>query len=447
MDNISLTKSISISVLVLIASVFLVSCDGDDPPSVSPNESSNTADLIASSDQLSTLSGLLNDAGLTGQLNEKTVFAPTNAAFENLPDGTLDALSDSEIETILTYHVLDGITSAGDVSNFQTAETLQGSEILLTTENGVTVNDGAVVIGADLGSSNGIVHAIDQVLLPPSFRTGTNIVDEASNNPNFSAFLDAVDGAGLNTLLSTLNSTVFIPTNQALQNLNIDFTNLPDTAKTEILTYHILPDTVSSSGIIDNFTVSTVNGEAIFTTIDDNSNEIKLNDNATVVTADDSTGNGFIHSVDDVLLPNKFVNVTRIIDKNFNLDSLYQSVVTQGLAGGLTGEGPFTVLAPTNNAFEDADLSGFSDSDIQSILNFHVIASELLSSDIIVDAIENSEDGEITKTTFNDEDLTFTLDDETVLINGQDVISTADLEGSNGVVHIIDGILVPPSLQ
>ena len=98
-----------------------------------------------------------------------TVFAPTDAAFQALPDGTVESLlkpeNKDQLAAILTYHVVPGKVMSGDLSNNMTATTAQGGDLTIMTEGGVTVN-GANVVSADIEASNGVIHVIDAVILP-----------------------------------------------------------------------------------------------------------------------------------------------------------------------------------------------------------------------------------------------------------------------------------------
>jgi uncharacterized surface protein with fasciclin (FAS1) repeats len=114
---------------------------------------------VTAADLVETLSG-------TGPF---TVFAPTDAAFAALPEGVLDALllpeNKAVLAQILTYHVVSGMVMAADVKDGDVA-TVEGQTIKLSTASGVTVN-GATVVVADVAASNGVIHAIDAVILPP----------------------------------------------------------------------------------------------------------------------------------------------------------------------------------------------------------------------------------------------------------------------------------------
>merc|ERR1712070_1170403 len=139
--------------------------DGDLPSIV---------DIAISDDSFSTLVAAVVAADLVDVLagdGTFTVFAPTNDAFENLPDGTLDTLLQPEnvqqLTDILLYHVLGSIVTSSDLSDGLTATTLQGSTVTVMVTGGVRINDANVIV-ADVEASNGIVHVIDAVLLPPT---------------------------------------------------------------------------------------------------------------------------------------------------------------------------------------------------------------------------------------------------------------------------------------
>merc|ERR1719261_53739 len=131
------------------------------------------AEIAVSDDTFSTLVAAVAAAGLVDTLSSEgtfTVFAPTNDAFANLPDGTLDALLQPEnvqqLTDILLYHVLGSVVTSSDLSDGLTATTLQGSSVTVMVTGGVMINDANVIL-ADVEASNGIIHVIDAVLLPP----------------------------------------------------------------------------------------------------------------------------------------------------------------------------------------------------------------------------------------------------------------------------------------
>ncbi len=152
----------AIGALTLAAACGPMMDDGDD-----------IVDITISKDQFSTLFAAVEAAGLVGTLRGEgpfTVFAPTNAAFEKLPAGTVENLlkpeNKDQLVSILTYHVVPGrVTSAQLAGKRVSVKTVQGSSVNIDGRNGVKV-DGATVVVADVVASNGIIHVIDSVILP-----------------------------------------------------------------------------------------------------------------------------------------------------------------------------------------------------------------------------------------------------------------------------------------
>jgi uncharacterized surface protein with fasciclin (FAS1) repeats len=131
-------------------------------------------DAAIADPRFSTLVSLLEATGLSAQLAQAgpfTIFAPTNEAFAQLPAGTLEALAQnpSLLQSILLYHVADGELMASDVATATSAPTKEGSEIEISAQgDSVTLNGTAQVIETDISVGNGVIHVIDQVLLPPN---------------------------------------------------------------------------------------------------------------------------------------------------------------------------------------------------------------------------------------------------------------------------------------
>ncbi len=133
--------------------------------------SMDIVDTAVDAGSFTTLVAAVEAAGLVDTLKGEgpfTVFAPTDEAFAALPEGTVEALlADPEaLAAILTYHVVPGAVMSTDLSDGMTATTVNGQDITIGTEGGVTVND-ANVVTADIEASNGVIHVIDAVILPP----------------------------------------------------------------------------------------------------------------------------------------------------------------------------------------------------------------------------------------------------------------------------------------
>ncbi|WKV11327.1 fasciclin domain-containing protein [Marivirga harenae] len=159
-----LLKSIVLSVVVLGLSFSVKAQD------------KNIVELAVGTESLSTLVTAVKAAGLVETLSGKgpfTVFAPTNKAFEALPSGTLESLlkpeNKDQLIAVLTYHVVGAKVMSSSLKEGQKAKTVQGEEVNISLKGGASVN-GAKVAMADVEASNGVVHVIDKVILPPSMK-------------------------------------------------------------------------------------------------------------------------------------------------------------------------------------------------------------------------------------------------------------------------------------
>jgi len=166
-------KTFKIAVL-LIAATAVLAMAPFTTISTDQDRNQNIVELASETETLSTLVAAVQAAGLVETLQGDgpfTVFAPTNEAFDALPDGTLDTLLDPEnqdmLVDILTYHVVAGKVMSGDLSDGMSAETVQGSDVTISiSDAGVMVGE-ATVVQADVEATNGVVHVIDSVILPP----------------------------------------------------------------------------------------------------------------------------------------------------------------------------------------------------------------------------------------------------------------------------------------
>jgi uncharacterized surface protein with fasciclin (FAS1) repeats len=136
-------------------------------------DSRNIVQIASADPQFSTLVGLVKSAGLAGTLSSGsyTVFAPTNAAFKKVPKATLEALAQdkAKLKQVLLYHVVKGRVPASKVVKLTSAKTVEGARVRIKVRNGrVYLNSSRRVTKADIRASNGIIHVINGVLLPPS---------------------------------------------------------------------------------------------------------------------------------------------------------------------------------------------------------------------------------------------------------------------------------------
>jgi transforming growth factor-beta-induced protein len=308
----------------VMATAFLTACGGgdDDELPATTTAAATTIDKVAQDRGFTALLAAAAKAELGSTLSDTnaqlTVLAPTDAAFNNLAttlgfanaSAMVSALPAAALKNILTYHVLPGNKPASQLtaaaqSSQPTLYTFEGqpAPVTVSTAGGVKVGDAVLtnanVVATDVAASNGVIHAIDKVLVPPGV---LNIVQMAQLNPELSSLVSAVTRANLQgTLTGAGPFTVFAPTNAA-------FAAAPSGLSTQqlstVLTYHVLGSQVLASQIPFNTPVATVAGQAITfnagtppTITDTTSTPARIT--ATNVRA----SNGVIHLVDKVLIP------------------------------------------------------------------------------------------------------------------------------------------------
>lgn len=304
-------RKFHLAILAIAAVTVFASCSKDD--SDDQKDPQNIVQVASSNADFSILVQALDKAGLVSTLEGSgpfTVFAPTNAAFTalftQLGVSGINDLSAEALRPILLNHVISGNVKAADISTGY-AETFNntapgGNKVKLFISKGSDVKvDGSKVTTADVMASNGVIHAIDKVILPPS------VVSHAINNPDFSILVEAVVKAGLVEALSAAGPfTVFAPTNDAFNALfaALGVTGIADlTAEqlTPILLYHVVSGNVLASQVSTG-TVPTLNTSSNISIVA-GSMGVQLNGSSNVVATDVQAANGVIHVIDAVLLP------------------------------------------------------------------------------------------------------------------------------------------------
>ena len=305
-------------------------------------EAGTIVDVAVGAGTFDTLVAAVTAAGLAETLSGEgpfTVFAPTDDAFAALPEGLVDALllpeNEAALTAVLTYHVLGAEVPSSDVAAGD-VETLQGESITIAVEDGTVMVNDATVTAVDVEASNGVIHVIDTVLVPPSIDATALLVADAMEE-------DAME--------------------------------------------------------------------------DEAMEDEAMEEEGTIV--DVAVGAG-------------------------TFDTLVAAVTAADLAETLSGEGPFTVFAPTDDAFAalpeglvDALLLPENKDALTAVLTYHVLGAEVPSSDVAAGDVE----------TLQGESITIAVgDDGAVMVNEATVIAV-DVEASNGVIHVIDAVLVPPSID
>ncbi|MFD2585773.1 fasciclin domain-containing protein [Croceitalea marina] len=447
----------------LVLSVFVIaSCSDDDNGGGTDMETTTIVDLAVATNDLSILVDALTSANLAGTLEGDgpfTVFAPTNSAFEAFLEAndfaSLEDVPNDVLTQVLLNHVVSGENlssslSTGYISSLSTA----GAEgrnlsLYINISTGVTINGVADVVTEDIQADNGVVHIVDAVIGLPT------IVDHAVSNSELSSLVTALTADNNTTFTTLLSSTitdftVFAPVNAAFG----VYTNPNSNDINDVLSYHVISGDAAFSDELMNMYVSTAatnaDGDALSQYINTDDG-VSINASSNVAIADIVAVNGVVHAVDAVIdLPS--VVTFAAADPNFStlvqaLTDLTPSVNFVEVLSAQDGNGndPFTVFAPTNDAF--AALSAIpAEEDLIPILQHHVVAgANIRSSDLTADGTTT------TPATLEGDTFTITLpgtDGNIADVTdgaGNDGIGiiAVDVQAKNGVIHVLNTVLIP----
>ena len=440
----------------------------------------NIIDSLRADGRFSLFLQVLNTTGLDALLPtaEYTVFAPTDSAF-NLTLALLgisasDLLADVPLlESLLRFHIVEG---ASLVAAGQSFSSLDGETLSISEQDGAfRVNDQASILRRNLVSTNGFLQFIDAVLIPPSLSDVLVLADPdsldslapatpsilglLSSRPELSAVLGGVEAAGLAAFLDQPGQyTFFAPTNaafEALASLSEEELTLlsQEDIRADVILYHILASVVATDSLPDLDQAITGNRETLSVSNDDRGP--LLGARARFVETGLIASNGVVHIIDAVLLPPSFIEATSgpgslldLIVNNPDLSILAQALETAGLTDTLNSQNELTLFAPTNAAFEAfLETSGLSVEELLAnrevltgTLLFHVVNNRLPS-----DSLAPLNSATVTTLLANNP-LVLRRDGEQYIVNDQAAIGAPETEAANGLLYVIDTVLVPDSV-
>ncbi|MGB5419511.1 fasciclin domain-containing protein [Algibacter sp.] len=460
-------KTLSKLAAILFVAITFSSCsndDDDDPIEFVPSNS--IVELAQATPELSSLvTALVKYPDLVSLLSNDgtfTVFAPNNDAFAALLTAigqtSIDDIPEDVLKSVLQHHVFASAALQASAVTSGTITMAGGETVNVVADSNGVFLDNAQVIAADVLGTNGVVHIINSVLVPPSMLpiVGT-IVAPAYFNKNFTTLIAAVlaaDPSILELLLSNGPSngglTLFAPTNDAFAAAGITDVNGADA----ILAYHVIDGTVMASMLpasgIAAAEVATLGGNIYITNA---GGAVSIN-GTTMVTATDIAGsNGVVHVIDKTLMPptNTINEIVATLSggspAEFTL--LAAALSRANLADFFSGDGPYTVFAPTDAAFlaaglDEATINATDPMAVAGILTHHVVQPNVyIFSTDLTDGLQAP--------MLNGQSVTIDLDTLTI----QDaagstpaaglVTSLLNVHATNGVVHVIDKVLLPSS--
>ncbi|WP_339632512.1 fasciclin domain-containing protein [Bizionia echini] len=475
MKTLTALKRFSASLLV----VFLIaSCSSDDDnnPITPTPQQNNIVDLALANPELSSLVAALQaaDGDLVSVLQGPgpfTVLAPDNDAFAAfLSDNgfaSLDDVPTDVLSQVLLNHVISGsvpstaLVSQGSGYASTNATGAGGASMSLyfnTANNDVRFNNVASVSTADVAASNGIIHIVDGVIGLP------DVVDHALANSSFSnlvAALGAADGDLVSVLQGNGPYTVLAPVDMAFSDFLADngFSGLgdvPTDVLSQVLLNHVLAGATFSTDLVDmgsgyTTTSATGAGDNAMSLYFNTSDGVTFNGISSVAEADVVGTNGVIHAVDAVIGLPTVVDFA-LADPTFETlvaaltrdDLTFDYVGTLSTPNG-TAPAPFTVFAPTNEAFGDlltelnvASLGDIPEATLKATLDMHAVAGANVRSTALMDNMTVSTLGG---------DITANITGGATLTDANGRVSNiiaVDVQASNGVIHAIDKVVLPP---
>lgn len=476
-DSVGLSLS-GENLLVNLSMVTMVDVEADNgvihvidavlmPPAERGEPDQTIAEIAQGNDDFSTLVTALDTAGLVSTLNDSegnfTVFAPTNAAFEMLGAANVEALlNDQEaLQSVLLQHVV-----ADAAVNSVNAYAANGTSVSTAaeTEVGVTIDGsagsrtlnvgGATVTMTDIYATNGLIHVIDAVIVGDLSLPMPSVMDVARSSDDFNTLVAALEATDLDQPLANMDNsfTVFAPTDAAFDALGQDTIDalLADTdTLSNILQYHVISgDPIMASAAIsvaqsDMPKVEMLNGDMAGLSYAGEQLYINL---STVTSANVGAGNGVIHVIDKVMTPPAVTNSDMTITGTAAADSQFSTLVSALQQAGLDAtlddpDATFTVFAPTNAAFDkipEEDLNALlADAEaLEETLLTHVVA------DAAVDSVTAFTLNGTNVTTASTNDVSIEIVDGMLQVGGA-TVTMYDIQTTNGIIHVIDTVIMP----
>lgn len=468
-------KNLKVLGIAIISLLFLQACNDDDDKKVTvvtppPAVTNTIVDVAIANGSFTTLVAALQATGLDATLADTassfTVFAPTDDAFALLGQDTINTLlADTDtLSDILTYHVISGEVDAAAAiaSAGMTVAMVNGDNVGLSLDGDNLLVNSVTVTMTDIQADNGIIHVIDAVLLPPADKgePTMNIVETAVAAGNFTTLVTALQVAELDGALAdeTKSYTVFAPTDAAFASISADTIAalLADTdALTSILLQHVVAGEVPSVSAytLNGMSAETLSGAEIAVAINSTTDSLMFG-GANISVKDIYTNNGVIHVIDmvvvaDVEVPAPTNSIVEVAVNNGSFTTLVAALQATGLDTVLANlDEEFTVFAPTDAAFallgqETIDALLADPDALTNILLYHVVSGDAVLQDAAA-TIAQSDNKMVAMA--NEQMATLSLADAALFIN-KSAVSTANVMANNGVIHVVDQVILPPTVK
>ncbi len=437
--------------LLLVAPLLVfTSCGNDDDAPTPPP--TNIVDVASGNANFSLLVEAVQRAGLVNALSDAnatlTVFAPTNAAFEaaGYNSAAIANETPSVLADILLYHVLATELTSTQLATGTVNTILSGNELMyINTTSGVKINGSVNVTTPDIQADNGVIHAVDAVILPPKSAAQT------ATDAGLTYLVAAITRSGIDLSALPQPLTIFAPSNQAFIDAGFptiaDIEGAPVDAVADIIRYHVITGgRTFSTDLATDISVAAADGNSLYFGID--GSDVFVNE-AQITGTDILTTDGVVHLVDRVIGQG---TIADFASRNPEFSSLFAGIgasatTTADLAATLGDAAQtLTVFAPKNAAIATflTGLGATGVNDVSgdnwfTVIAYHAVGSVVFSGDITDGATPATVEGN-TVTLNLPQGGGVTVTD---LNSGVSNVTTADIKLKNGVVHVIDAVLNP----
>ncbi|XP_054708479.1 periostin-like isoform X2 [Uloborus diversus] len=398
-------------------------------------------DLLARTPTLSTTGTILVRAQLGNDLRDKkpiTVFAPTDEAWESLPQTFMDALMEhpSALKVLLQYHVIEDVWCPAIASGGGEMKTLEGSTVQITCNSSGHYVNGALIVHRGLAAGNGYVHHINSVLIPQRVRS----VSEYLQDQSFNYFLKLAEVGGILPLLQRQDIyTLFIPDDEAFENLsNETLTNIlsqPNLARS-VVAFHIISGRQLTSNIIDGEKLLTLQGSETLLRCKMHKKRLTI-EGALVKEANIETRNGILHIIDRVLIPPEKTILEIFSEGNYSLLNQTEPNLLKLLDNS---SAVFTVFAPSDEVINVMSPGLSSRLILDHLLLYKIMSLHILPSYVVSNSLEPSLTYSFS--TIGNSSITVTKEAGGSLTIGRFVeVVMSDQQAINGVFHDISRLI------
>uniref|UniRef100_A0A0P5D7H1 Fasciclin domain-containing protein n=1 Tax=Daphnia magna TaxID=35525 RepID=A0A0P5D7H1_9CRUS len=433
-----------------------------------PEPESNIIEVLEKKGNFTTLLTALAVAGLTTTIQNAgpfTLFAPTDDAFRSLPAGTLDSLitNREELKKVLLSHVASGTLYKRGLSSGLVPVIAGGNVKAAVGFNGAMFGN-AQMIETDLFASNGVIHVINSVILhsvgqtpkvvftqpskavdsqptkPPVNQQKTRVARNIAsilNENGLTTLADLLVKAGLVNVLSQQGPfTLFAPTNDAFNAVDSVTLNalLQDVNLLKrVLTYHVVPSAIPPVSIKNELVTNSLAGESL--RINEYNNRKVVTINGALRLKALEAENGIVYVIDKVLIPDNNKSIVKVLETKGKFTTLMTALVVSGLKNHLDSAGPFTLFAPSDDAFKALPAGVLNSlftnpSELKKVLLSHVIPTTVYSRGLSSGHLNLARGGKVA----------VTVSQSGVKISNANIIE-ADLAAANGVIHVINNLI------